>query len=97
MNIGPIIKEAIAAKGTSQKKVAETIGKSTTAMTNIVKNKFSPNKDTLSKISETLNVNINALELLAIETEGLSKEIKKSLIELQGRLRAEIYPVEDGE
>ena len=91
MELGLVIQEAITKKGKTQKRISEEIGKSTTAITNIVKGKFFPNADTMEGLSKSLDMPIAAFELLSVKHEGLPKEVKKLLIEAQSQLRESLY------
>ncbi len=58
MKIGQLIKEEIKKKGLTQKEIAKIIGKSETAISQIVIGNYNPTQSTIDKICEVLNIEI---------------------------------------
>ena len=54
MEIGQVLQKLIKQKGLTQAMLAEKIGKSPTALSQIIKGKYHPNPETLDKICEVL-------------------------------------------
>lgn len=66
MEIGKVIKLLIKKKGMSQIEVANLIGKSPTALSQIVNGTYKPQPETLEKLSEVLNVPVAVIHFLSI-------------------------------
>ncbi len=58
MNLGKVIKQEIKNQGFKQKEIAELVGISTNAISQICIGSAIPNKTTLSKICKVLNIEI---------------------------------------
>ncbi|SNR32581.1 DNA-binding transcriptional regulator, XRE-family HTH domain [Lutibacter agarilyticus] len=56
-----LLKELLKSKGVKQNWLAQRIGVSTVTMSNWVKEKSTPSKRNLEKLSEVLNVHLNDL------------------------------------
>jgi len=77
MEIGKVIGEVIKKKGLTQVEVAKKIGKSPTALSQIIKGGYNPNPDTLKKISDVLGVPQSILYFLTISEDDIPEEKKK--------------------
>ena len=78
MELGKVINLLIKKRGLTQVEVANRIGKSTTALSQIIKVSYNPNPDTLEKICLVLEVPQPILYFLTIS----EKDIPKDKIEL---------------
>ena len=74
MEIGEVIKVMIKKRGYSQIYVAEKIGKSPTALSQIIKGVYKPQSDTLEKIGEVLNIPVPVFHFLSIDENSVPKE-----------------------
>ncbi|WP_456315673.1 helix-turn-helix domain-containing protein [Pseudomonas shirazensis] len=74
MEIGKVIKLLIKKRGMKQVEVAKLIGKSPTALSQIISGTFKPQSDTLEKISEVLNIPIAVIHFLSISEDDVPKE-----------------------
>lgn len=74
MEIGQVIKLLIKKRGLKQVEVAEKIGKSTTALSQIINGTYKPQSDTLEKLSQVLNVPVAVIHFLSISEEDVPKE-----------------------
>lgn len=82
MELGQVIGKLIKQKGLTQVEVAKRIGKSSTALSQIVKGAYSPNPDTLEKICEVLDIPQPILYFLTIS----EKDIPEDKIDLYNML-----------
>lgn len=78
MDIGQVIGKLIKQKKLTQLEVAERIGKSPTALSQIIKGVYKPNPDTLEKICNVLEIPQPILYFLTIS----EKDIPEDKIEL---------------
>jgi transcriptional regulator with XRE-family HTH domain len=76
MEIGKAIKAVRKEKGIGQKQLADMCDISVNALSQIETNASFPQKVTLRKISDALNVPINYLVLLSINEDDVSEERK---------------------
>ena len=74
MEIGQVIKLLIKKRGLTQVDVANKIGKSPTALSQIIKGAYKPQSDTLEKLSDVLNVPIAVIHFLSITEEDVPQE-----------------------
>lgn len=74
MELGKVIAKFIKQKGMTQAEVAERIGKSPTALSQIVKGVYNPNPETLDKICEVLEIPKPLLYFMTISEEDVPKE-----------------------
>ena len=78
MELGRIIGLLIKRRQLTQVQVAERIGKSTTALSQIINGSYNPSPDTLSKLCEVLDIPLPVLYFLTIS----EKDIPEDKIEL---------------
>tara|TARA_R110002096_G_scaffold87452_1_gene200698 strand:- start:392 stop:715 length:324 start_codon:yes stop_codon:yes gene_type:complete len=78
MKLGEVINRLIKNKGLTQVEVAKKIGKSTTALSQIVRGTYNPSPATLEKLAEVLETPLPILYFLSI-TEDDIPEDKKDL------------------
>ncbi|NDV43133.1 helix-turn-helix domain-containing protein [Flagellimonas sediminis] len=101
MELGKVINLLIKKKGLTQVEVAKRIGKSTTALSQIIKGSYNPNPDTLDKICKVLEVPQPILFFLTISEEDIPEDklelyrvlaptIKDFLIKIFGEEREEL-------
>ncbi|MGI9652217.1 helix-turn-helix domain-containing protein [Chryseobacterium sp. RLHN22] len=81
MTIGEVIKLLLKRKNISQLQLAEKIGKSTTAISQIVKGQYSPTAETLDKISKVVEVPVPIIHFLTISDKDIPDD-KKQLYNL---------------
>lgn len=74
MEIGQVIKLLIKKRGLKQVEVAEKIGKSTTALSQIINGTYKPQSDTLEKLSQVLNVPVAVIHFLSISEKDIPEE-----------------------
>lgn len=74
MELGKVINVLIKRKGLTQVDVAKRIGKSTTALSQIIKGNYNPNPDTLDKICKVLDVPQPILYFLTISEKDIPSE-----------------------
>lgn len=72
MNLGTSIKTIRKQKGLAQKELAEKIGISQNALSQLEGNCTLPHKSTLNKICEALDVNLSYLFLMGLSNEQVS-------------------------
>ena len=77
MEIGRVIGMMIKKKGMTQVEVAERIGKSTTALSQIVKGAYKPNPETLEKLCDVLEIPQSILYFLTISEKDIPEEKKE--------------------
>ncbi|WP_375587012.1 helix-turn-helix domain-containing protein [Flagellimonas aurea] len=101
MELGKVINVLIKKKGLTQVEVANRIGKSPTALSQIIKGNYNPNPDTLQKICDVLEVPQPILYFLTISEEDipieklelyrmLAPSIKDFLIKIFGEEKKEL-------
>jgi transcriptional regulator with XRE-family HTH domain len=78
MKIGEVINSIIKKKGITQIELAKKIGKSTTAVSQIINGAYDPNPETLDKICEVLEVPKSIIYFLTIS----EKDVPENKIEL---------------
>ncbi|GEN77501.1 helix-turn-helix domain-containing protein [Chryseobacterium hagamense] len=81
MTIGDVIKLLLKKKNITQLQLAEKIGKSTTAISQIVKGQYSPTTETLEKISKVVDVPVPVMHFLTISENDIPED-KKQLYNL---------------
>jgi len=81
MTIGQVIKLLLKKKNISQVELSEKIGKSTTAISQIVKGQYSPTAETLEKISKVVEVPVPVMHFLTISDDDVPDD-KKQLYNL---------------
>ncbi|MCY1662806.1 helix-turn-helix domain-containing protein [Chryseobacterium sp. SL1] len=81
MTIGQVIKLLLKKKNITQIDLAEQIGKSTTAVSQIITGQYSPTSDTLDKISKALDVPVPIIHFLTISDDDIPED-KKQLYNL---------------
>ncbi|WNI34706.1 helix-turn-helix transcriptional regulator [Chryseobacterium sp. SG20098] len=81
MTIGQVIKILLKKKNITQLQLAEKIGKSTTAISQIVKGQYSPTPETLEKISKVVDVPVPVMHFLTISEKDIPDD-KKQLYNL---------------
>lgn len=74
MEIGQVIGALIKQKNLKQKDVADRIGKSPTALSQIINGVYQPSPDTLEKICDVLEIPQPVLYFLAISEKDIPKE-----------------------
>ncbi|MGQ2984878.1 helix-turn-helix domain-containing protein [Flavobacterium sp.] len=74
MEIGEVIKMFIKNRKMSQADVAKAIGKSTTALSQIINGVYKPQSDTLEELSRVLKVPVPVLHFLSIDEESVPEE-----------------------
>jgi transcriptional regulator with XRE-family HTH domain len=74
MEIGKVIKLLIKKRNMKQVEVAKLIGKSPTALSQIISGTFKPQSETLEKLSEVLNVPVAVIHFLSISENDIPKE-----------------------
>ena len=80
MTIGQVIKKVIKKRGLTQVEVAKQIGKSTTALSQIINGVYEPNPESLDRICNVLNVPKPILSFMMISEDDIpegKKEIFK--------------------
>ena len=83
MEIGQVLQKLIKQKGLTQVMLAEKIGKSPTALSQIIKGKYHPNPETLDKICEVLEVPPAIVYFLTISEKDVPEE-KRALYQMIG-------------
>ncbi|GAB3710072.1 helix-turn-helix domain-containing protein [Flavobacterium koreense] len=78
MKIGEVINSIIKKKGITQTELAKKIGKSTTALSQIINGVYDPNPETLDKICEALEVPKAIIYFLTIS----EKDVPEDKVEL---------------
>lgn len=95
MELGRIISLILKKRGLTQTQVADKIGKSPTALSQIINGTYNPHPDTLKKICDALDIPLPILYFLTISEDDIPKEklelyrlfeptIKNFLIDLYG-------------
>jgi transcriptional regulator with XRE-family HTH domain len=77
MTIGQVIKKIIKKRGLTQVEVAKSIGKSTTALSQIINGVYEPNPESLEKLCSVLEVPKPILYFMMISEEDLPEEKKE--------------------
>lgn len=77
MTIGEVIKNLLKRKNISQQELASRIGKSTTAISQIVKGVYQPTPDTLEKIAKELDVPVAIIHFLTISEDQIPEDKKQ--------------------
>ena len=86
MKIGEVINSIIKKKGITQSELAKKIGKSPTAISQIIKGVYDPNPETLDKICEVLEVPKAIVYFLTIS----EKDVPENKVELYKMLAPSI-------
>lgn len=74
MKIGEVINLIIKKKGITQTELAKKIGKSTTALSQIINGVYDPNPETLDKICEVLEVPKAIIYFLTISEKDIPQD-----------------------
>lgn len=77
MELGAIINELRKKKGITQVELASKIGKSPTALSQIIKGRYNPSPETLKMLSEVLEVPLPVIYFLSISEEEIPEEKKE--------------------
>lgn len=96
MKIGEVIKGLLKSRNITQLELADKIGKSKTAISQMINGAYSPSPDTLEKISEVLNVPIAIMYLLTISPDDVpddKKEVYRVLSPLLEKYLLEIFGI----
>ncbi|WP_053976890.1 helix-turn-helix domain-containing protein [Mangrovimonas xylaniphaga] len=93
MKLGEIIGKLIKKKGLTQKEVAHKIGKSTTALSQMINDVYEPNPETLDKICEVLDVPKPILHFMMISEEDIPEEKKEIYRILEPTIKEFIFSV----
>jgi len=93
MELGQVIGKLIKQKKLTQIEVAERIGKSPTALSQIVKGVYNPNPDTLEKICAVLEIPQPILYFLTISENDIPKEKLELYKMLAPALRDFVYRI----
>jgi transcriptional regulator with XRE-family HTH domain len=94
MTIGQVIKKIIKKRGLTQVEVAKRIGKSTTALSQIINGVYEPNPESLDRICNVLNVPKPILSFMMISEDDIpedKKEIYKDFEPLLKEFVSEIF------
>ena len=81
MTIGQVIKLLLKKKNITQIDLAKQIGKSTTAVSQIIRGQYNPTSETLEKISKALDVPVPVIHFLTISDDDIPED-KKQLYNL---------------
>lgn len=93
MTIGEVISNIIKKQGLTQKDVADKIGKSPTALSQMINGVYEPNPETLDKICEVLDVPKPILHFLMISEEDIPKDKKEIYRILEPSIKEFIFSV----
>ena len=93
MTIGQVIGKLIKKRGLTQLVVANKIGKSPTALSQIINGVYDPNPETLDKICEVLDVPKPILHFMMISEEDIPKEKKEIYRILEPSIKEFIFSV----
>ena len=74
MELGKVIGKLIKQKKLTQVEVASKIGKSTTALSQIIKGTYNPNPDTLEKLCKVLEIPQPILYFLTISEDDIPED-----------------------
>lgn len=100
MEIGQVIKSLIKKRGMKQKEVAALIGKSPTALSQIINGTYKPQSDTLEKLSEVLNVPVAVIYFLSISESDVPKEnlsLYRNLAPSMEKYLMDVFMVDKGD
>lgn len=95
MTIGEVIKKIIKKRGLTQVEVAKSIGKSTTALSQIINGVYEPNPESLEKLCNVLDVPKPILYFMMISEEDLPEEKKEIFKDFEPILKDFISEVFD--
>ena len=95
MTIGQVIKKIIKKRGLTQVEVAKSIGKSTTALSQIINGVYEPNPESLEKLCSVLEVPKPILYFMMISEEDLPEEKKEVFKDFEPVLKDFISEVFD--
>ena len=95
MTIGQVIKKIIKKRGLTQVEVAKSIGKSTTALSQIINGVYEPNPESLEKLCAVLEVPKPILYFMMISEEDLPEEKKEVFKDFEPVLKDFISEVFD--
>ena len=93
MTIGQVIGKLIKKRGLTQLVVANKIGKSTTALSQMINGVYDPNPETLDKICEVLDVPKPILHFMMISEEDIPEEKKEIYRILEPSIKEFIFSV----
>lgn len=94
MTVGQVIKKIIKKRGLTQVEVAKQIGKSTTALSQIINGVYEPNPESLDRICNVLNVPKPILSFMMISEDDIpenKKEIYKDFEPILKEFVSEIF------
>jgi transcriptional regulator with XRE-family HTH domain len=94
MTVGQVIKKIIKKRGLTQVEVAKQIGKSTTALSQIINGVYEPNPESLDRICKVLNVPKPILSFMMISEDDIpedKKEIYKDFEPILKEFVSEIF------
>jgi transcriptional regulator with XRE-family HTH domain len=94
MTVGQVIKKIIKKRGLTQVEVAKSIGKSTTALSQIINGVYEPNPESLDRICKVLNVPKPILSFMMISEADIpenKKEIYKDFEPILKEFVSEIF------
>ena len=74
MEIGKVIHHLIKKRGLTQLEVANKIGKSATALSQIINGTYNPNPDTLKRLCEVLEVPMPVVYFLSMTEDEIPEE-----------------------
>ena len=93
MELGQIIGKLIKQKKLTQVEVAGKIGKSTTALSQIIKGTYKPNPDTLEKLCDVLEIPQPLLYFLTISEKDIPEDKVELYRMLAPALRDFVYRI----
>lgn len=94
MKIGEVIKMLIKKRGLSQQEVANRIGKSPTALSQIINGVYQPQSDTLESLSNMLDVPVPVIHFLSIDEEKVpieNRQLFRSLAPSMERYLIDVF------
>jgi transcriptional regulator with XRE-family HTH domain len=87
MKLGEAIKELRKSKGLKQKELAAKVGVSANAICKIEKGETKPQKETLDKIIDTLEITESYLLFFALEVKDIPEDKRNVFEQLHGTLK----------
>lgn len=93
MSIGEVIKVLMKKKGITQVELAGRIGKSRTAISQILNGGYNPNPDTLDKISKVLEVPVPMIHFMAISEDDIPEEKRAIYKMLQPSMEKYLFEI----
>ncbi len=95
MKIGQVIKKIIKKRGLTQVEVAKQIGKSTTALSQIINGVYEPNPESLDKLCSVLEVPKPILYFMMVSENDLPEDKKEIFKDFEPVLKEFIAEVFD--